>query len=275
MLTIGEYSRLVQIPAKTLRYYDEIGLFKPSQVDPVTGYRYYSVEQLPDLYRILSLKELGLTLNQIRALLDNKITPEQMRGILRLKEIQLKETIEKEQKRLVYVEQKIEQLEAFHVDTHYDVILKQVPQMRIALARDIAPQKSALGSTLRVLFRRVQHFLIENNIAPISHGFTLYFDDEYRDTQIDVGAAFPIDVNVEGTKLVTISTLEAQTMASVIHTGELEKMEDAYIALMAWIESNGYQIMHASREIALQYAPNGKPENYVTEIQFPVSKRFS
>jgi DNA-binding transcriptional MerR regulator len=275
MLTIGEYSRLTQIPAKTLRYYDEIGLIKPVKVDSATGYRYYSVEQLPRLYRILSLKELGLSLNQVRDVLNETISPEQMRGMLRLKEIQLKETIEEERKRLSYVEHKIEQLEAGNAFNHYDVILKQVPETQVALARDIASKKSTLEATLRSLFCTVQDFLRERKVSPVSHGFTLYFDDEYRDTQIDVGAAFPIKADVAGTKAITITTLAGEVMASVIHRGALERMEDAYRALLAWTEGTGYQIMGASREIALQYDPGEKPENYVTEIQFPVCKRFS
>jgi DNA-binding transcriptional MerR regulator len=275
MLTIGAYSRLTQIPAKTLRYYDDIGLFKPVEVDSLTGYRYYSVEQLPRLYRILSLKELGLSLNQIRDVLNEHISAEQMRGMLRLKETQLKQTIEEEQKRLAYVEHKIEQLELHNALGHYDVILKYVPEMKVALARDVVSRKSTLGATLRVLFRTVRDFLTENNVSPVSHGFTVYFDDEYRDTEIDVGAAFPIDAEMTGTKAVAITTFVGETMASVIHRGALEKMDDAYIALLAWTERNGYQILRASREIALQYDPTGKPENYVTEIQFPVCKRPS
>lgn len=273
MLTIGEYSRLTHIPAKTLRYYDDIDLFKPAYVDSLTGYRYYSVEQLPRLYRILSLKELGLSLNQIRDVLNENLSPEQMRGMLRLKEIQLQETIEEGQRRLAYVKHKIEQIETDNVFVDYDVILKHVPEMQVALTRDIASQKATLGTTLRASFRTVLDFLTEKNIAPVGHGFTVYFDDEYRDTHIDVGAAFPINAEVAGTKAVTVTTFAGEMMASVIHKGALEHMEDAYIALLTWIERNGYQIVRASREIALQYDPTGNPENYVTEIQFPVCKR--
>lgn len=273
MLTIGEYSRLTHVPAKTLRYYDEIGLFQPVRVDPVTGYRYYSVEQLPRLYRILSLKELGLSLNQILDVLNENISAEQMQGMLRLKETQLEQTIADEKKRLAYVKHKLEQLETNHAFAHYDVILKRLPDMQVALARDVVPDKSALAPTLGALFRTVLDFLAEKKIAPAGHGFTIYFDDEYRDTHMDVGAAFPISADAAGTKAVTITTLAGETMASVIHKGALEKMEDAYVALLTWIEKNGYQILKSSREVALHYDPTGKPEDYVTEIQFPVCKR--
>jgi DNA-binding transcriptional MerR regulator len=62
MFTVGEFSRLAQVSKRMLRYYDEIGLLKPIHTDKVTGYRYYSAEQLPDLNRVLALKDLGLTL---------------------------------------------------------------------------------------------------------------------------------------------------------------------------------------------------------------------
>ena len=155
------------------------------------------------------------------------------------------------------------------------MILKTIPEIQVALARDIALYKSTLEDTLRALFRTVLDFLAERKITSVSHGFTVYFDEEYRDTEIDVGAAFPINAAVAGTKAVTIMTLAPETMASVIHKGSLEKMQNAYIALLSWIEKNGYQIQKASREIALQYDPAGNPEHYVTEIQFPVRKRCS
>src|SRR5690349_14707171 len=104
MLRISEFSRLTRIPAKTLRYYDDIGLFCPAQVGGFTGYRYYSVNQLPRLNRILALKELGLSLEQIKDMVDNNLTPEQIRGMLRLKQAELQQQIQQEQTRLLYVE---------------------------------------------------------------------------------------------------------------------------------------------------------------------------
>ena len=63
---IGEFSKLANIPIKTLRYYDEINLFKPKEIDLFSGYRYYSEEQLKDLKIILSLKEVGFSLEEIK-----------------------------------------------------------------------------------------------------------------------------------------------------------------------------------------------------------------
>lgn len=63
---IGEFSKLVNVPVKTLRYYDEINLFKPQEIDLFSGYRYYSEKQIEDLEVILSLKEVGFSLEEIK-----------------------------------------------------------------------------------------------------------------------------------------------------------------------------------------------------------------
>jgi DNA-binding transcriptional MerR regulator len=69
MLKIGDFSRLSQVSIKTLRYYDEVGLLKPAQIDQSSGYRYYSVAQLGQVHRILALRDLGFSLDQISHLL--------------------------------------------------------------------------------------------------------------------------------------------------------------------------------------------------------------
>jgi DNA-binding transcriptional MerR regulator len=68
MLKIGDFSRLSLASVKALRYYDELGLLRPARVDELTGYRYYSASQLTRLNRILVLKDLGLSLQQIALL---------------------------------------------------------------------------------------------------------------------------------------------------------------------------------------------------------------
>lgn len=65
MIKIGEFSQLSQVTVKTLHHDDEMGLLKPAHIDAFTNYRYYTVEQLPRINRIMALKELGLTLEQI------------------------------------------------------------------------------------------------------------------------------------------------------------------------------------------------------------------
>ena len=93
MFKIGDFSKLSRVSVKTLRYYDELGLLKPTYVDRFTGYRYYSADQLPRLNRILALKDLGFSLEQTMRLLEGALVPAQMREILRMKQAELQQRV--------------------------------------------------------------------------------------------------------------------------------------------------------------------------------------
>src|SRR5262249_49752517 len=111
MFRIGEFSKIAQVSGRLLRYYDQIGLLKPVRVDPETGYRYYSVSQLPELNRILALKELGLTLDQIARLLAGHISGDEIRGMLVMKKAQIEQTLREEMTRIRYIESRISQID--------------------------------------------------------------------------------------------------------------------------------------------------------------------
>lgn len=85
MYRIGEFSYLYKLTIKTLRYYDEIDLFKPSYKEPYTGYRYYSEDQKEELEHILKLKDYGFTLEEIKDL-KKELTEEKI--IKKIQELQ-------------------------------------------------------------------------------------------------------------------------------------------------------------------------------------------
>ena len=92
-LKIGDFARIGQVTVQTLRHYDELGLLKPSEVDPPSGYRYYVLNQLPRLHRILALRDLGFSLEQIAHLIDDDLPPTELRGMLRLKQAELRQQV--------------------------------------------------------------------------------------------------------------------------------------------------------------------------------------
>src|SRR3954467_1532916 len=120
MIKIGEFSKMVQVSVPTLRYYDQVGLLKPVEVDRSTGYRYYSASQLPRLHRILALKGLGFSLEQIAAMLEG-VTSEQMRGMLLLRQAQINQQIVEAQSQLTEVEARLQQIEREEQVSAYDV----------------------------------------------------------------------------------------------------------------------------------------------------------
>lgn len=111
MLKIGDFAKKAQITVKTLRHYDKLGLLKPAWIDRFTGYRYYAQEQMPRLNRIMALKDLGFTLEQTGRILQNELTVDELRGMLRLKCAELEQRIEDEQARLTRVEARLHQIE--------------------------------------------------------------------------------------------------------------------------------------------------------------------
>src|ERR1700741_883342 len=70
MFTIGPFARLAGVSAKVLRSYDARGLFRPVWVDPATDYRFYSPAQLPELRRIVVLRDMGIGLAEIGRLVS-------------------------------------------------------------------------------------------------------------------------------------------------------------------------------------------------------------
>ncbi len=111
MFRIGLFAKLCQVSVSALRYYDEIGLLSPSAVDPYTGYRYYQAEQAPRLNRINSLKELGLSLEDITRLLEADLPTAQLQTMLHAKEQELEASINTQEEQLQRVRTRLRQLE--------------------------------------------------------------------------------------------------------------------------------------------------------------------
>ena len=82
MLRIGEFSRIAHVTIETLRHYDAVGLLKPAFIDPTTGYRFYTAEQLPSVNQILMLKDLGFSLEEITQLREGNPSHEQLQALL-------------------------------------------------------------------------------------------------------------------------------------------------------------------------------------------------
>jgi DNA-binding transcriptional MerR regulator/predicted N-acetyltransferase YhbS len=110
MIKIGEFSRLSQTPVSTLRYYAELGLLTPVEVDHFTGYRYYTFDQLARLNRILALKDLGFSLDEIPHLLDEHLPAQRLRELLQRKRGELLERVQDQQERLQQLDAWLHQL---------------------------------------------------------------------------------------------------------------------------------------------------------------------
>src|SRR5512135_1987281 len=138
MLKIGEFSRLGRVSVRMLRHYDQLGLLKPVQTEPFSNYRYYSAEQLPRLNRILALRDLGFSLEQIGGLLDENLPTEQLLGMLKLKRAEVEQNLRAEQARLARLEARIRQADQGEPMSAYDIVLRAVEAQLVASLRRVA-----------------------------------------------------------------------------------------------------------------------------------------
>ncbi len=268
MFKIREFSQLGQVSVKTLRYYDQIGLLKPAQIDPCTGYRYYTTAQLFRLNRILAFKELGFTLEQIVQLLDEQISSEQIRGMFRLKQAEIQALIESEQCRLTRLEGRLRQIECEQGSLPpHDVVLKSVePQMVVSIRDQTSP--AALPLLLEELDQYLKRYsVVASTTLPY---LVLWHGCEECDDATDLEVARPIAQSIPESERVHVQTLPAhQTMASILHPCQMSSMCNASIALADWIETNRYQIVgnQPRREVYLTQEDGDLP---IAEVQIPV-----
>jgi DNA-binding transcriptional MerR regulator len=279
MLKIGDFSKLSRVTVKTLRFYDEMGLLKPVQIDPSTGYRYYSVEQLPRLNRILAYKDLGFSLEQIRGLLDEEPPLSQVRNLLQLKQTEIQACLAEDQRRLERLEVRLRQIE--FVDgspqedwmSTYEVVIKNVEPLQAASVRGVIPNYDESEPIFDRLFDEVYGYVHRQGVRKVGCGIAIYHTAEGQENDIEVEAVAPIYEPLRGNESVCVYELPAiEEMACVVHHGSFATLGQAYRAVVSWIENNGYHIIGPCREIYLRYERGGDQKNYVTEVQFPVSK---
>ncbi len=271
MFKIGEFSKLSRVSVKALRHYDDLGLLRPAHVDRFTSYRYYTAEQLMQLNRILALRDLGLSLEQVRQVLRDGLPAEQLRGMLRLKQAELEQHLAEEQERLQRVAARLHQIEQEGAMPSHEVVVKEVSALRVAALRGVVETYSAQGA----LWSQLEAQLQRRNIKPTGACFTIDHNEEYRPVDVDLEVCEPVDAPLDDTGPARIYDLPAvPQMASMIHHGPYEGLSAAYQEFMAWIQANGYRIAGPNREIYLRnLAEHGvTPDDLVTEMQFPVEK---
>lgn len=285
MLKIGEFAWLSQVTVETLRHYDRIGLLKPAHLDQFNGYRYYSLEQLPHLNRILALKDMGLSLEKIRLLLDQEISTSEIRRVLELKQIELKEQIQEAKKRLTRIEARLEQIELEDKMPEFEILTKIVGPQRIASVRETITSwdQNVVGPTFTRMFDEVGEYLSSNNANPIGPGIAMYhhqspyIDSGVDEAYLDVESAMVIDVPVPESDRVTVRDLPQIEVAYAIHHGDFSGLPLAKQAIFAWLEGSDYHRVGPIREIYLHFDPNHEANydspQHITEIQFPIEKK--
>ncbi|MEM7334680.1 MAG: MerR family transcriptional regulator [Chloroflexota bacterium] len=274
MFRIGEFSKIAQTAVSQLRYYDRIGLFQPSHTDKFTSYRYYSADQLPDLNRILALKELGLTLDQIKRMVLDDVSAEEIRGMLSLRKAQVEQTLQEEVNRLRVIESRLKQVEAHGQMKQDDVILKSVPAQPFYSTRNLLPELFDGVSIMGELMQLVPKVVGQNKM---SHLTAVIHGDAFQVEKADVemgfllNDAFDMPLLLPSGNEVKMRILPAEPQViSAVRIGPFENGFESYANLGRWVQENGFVINGPAREIFIDPPTPDSQETAVCEIQFPV-----
>jgi len=254
MYKIGEFARLTQVPIRTLRYYDRIGVLVPAQVAP-SGYRGYAAEQLEDMNRILVLKDLGLSLDEIRALLRDRATVADLRGVLRAKHAELERRVDAERRRLARAAARLALLDDGDAAGPRIVVRDTAPQWIASKRKTVRAHDDC-----EALFEELAHSLRRHRLPRGERG-AIWHACAPGKIDCEVFAVVPARIEVRGA---TVREAPAQRVAALVYRGDHDYLP-AYGALRAWIGRAGLAIAGPKRELFLR-SPTS-----VTEIQFPVA----
>jgi DNA-binding transcriptional MerR regulator len=280
MFTIGDFAGLGRVSVRMLRHYDAIGLLPPAHVDPHTGYRYYTASQLKLLNRVIALKDLGFSLQQVQTLIDEKVDAGELRGMLRLRRAELEAQVQRDAVRLALVDARLRLIESEgHMDTG-DVILKNLPPLRVAELSATATSyddPTSITENLSPLYPRLMELMEKSGVAMCDAPIAYYLPAPTGpgDETITVHAAFPIgeaEVGADpGFDVVVLPGVEQA--ATALHEGSMSEAFRTGQKIANWIDDNGYRTVDPgyAREVYLD-CPPGEFDKWVTEMQVPVTK---
>lgn len=269
MYSIGEFSKINRITPKTLRHYDRIGLIRPQKVDQWTGYRYYAAEQLPEIRRILELKALGFTLEEIRQIKQGR---EEVSLIVQRQEQRLKEQLEETKVQIEKIRDFLRELEgATHMKT--TIQIKGLPEVVVASMRTTVADYDSYFEVVPKMGEYMKR--VGAVCRDPEYCFTIYHDGEYREHDIDVEICEAVTAPCRDSDTVTFKTIpEVRTAACIEHLGPYGTLRESYNALFTWVEENGYSVTGNPRESYIDGIWNQEdPAAWLTEIQLPVERR--
>ncbi len=271
---IGDFSRLCRVTVRALRYYDEIGLLKPAKVDQFTGYRYYSLDQLPKLNHIVMLKGIGLSLDDISRLLHNGMPIDHIRQLLQVKQTEIQERLNQDGGRLRRVEIWLDKIrkEGIMPSDMY-IQRKEIPKLRVVSKREIGTYEDTPDKLREELMRQIRQPENRESVKVTGPAMMLCHDEEYKEKDADIEMAVPISGEIIiNEPLIKVKTLPKCRVISAIYKGSYHNIEKAYTQIFEYVERHNLEIVTPTRELYFN-SPEEVPEDeLLTEIQCPYNE---
>ncbi len=274
MFLTGEFSRIARVSKRQLQYYDEIGVFKPAHTDPQTGYRYYSAKQLPRLNHILAMKDLGLSLDQIRRMLDDEVSADEIHGMLLMQQAQLEQQLLDDMQRFRRIEARLRN-HLQETASLPDVVMKSTPKIDIISIRHRITTDNGWH-----FFGQLMHALPQQvDMRQLGHMMLMANVDEFLTENIEIEFAFVVEGNMPDSVVLKDDLVLTKRelpaiphMATIAHIGHPQTASIPYGVLGTWIESNDYRIAGFQREVFIETPASGNADETVMELQIPVER---
>src|SRR5580700_989049 len=271
MFTIGEFAQHGRVSVRMLRHYDAIGLLRPACVDPVTGYRSYQASQLAQLNRVIALKDLGFTLQQVQEIMAEQVSAAELRGMLRLRRAEIQSRIDAETSRLARVEARLATIEDEARVPVDGVVIKGLAPVRVAELAGVAGsyEPEAITPVIQPLYCDLWQRMASAPVTAAGPAMAYYEDAPASDGAIVVHAAVPVAGGTDGDHgFAVVDLAEVDRAAVIIHHGSMDNVLPAVQALARWIDAGGYRAAGYAREVTLEWSPD--PDRWVTELQQPI-----
>ena len=251
MYKIGDFSNLSKTNIKTLRYYEKEGLLIPVYIDLNTGYRYYESSQLVDLSKIVHLRQAGLSITDIKNILDGQ----DLTNILKNR----KKEIEKQLFNYNTELSKINYL--LEGNMQNEIFVKKIPSYIIYYRDGVISD-----------FSKITEFVLETgekcaksnpNLKCMNpdYCYVSYLDGEYKEKDIKVRYAQAVEEYGKETEDVKFMKSEEITAVCIYHKGSYENLRDSYNIIIKYIEDNGYEIIDNPRECYIDGCWNKENED--------------
>ena len=273
MLSIGEFSNICKVSTKTLRYYAEIGLLTPSEVNPENGYRYYSVDQLEKMLFINRLKAYSFSLEEIKEIVNgDKQGDEILYTAFLHKKKEIEEQLHSYDMILAQLEGDISTIEQGKSIMSYlddiDVQLVEVPTMCLlsvrknVIAEDFPDE---YRNCYEKLFRRIAVDGLTMCGAPM----VLFHSSEFTPAGLDTEFAIPVKEVVTGTR-----DFAPGLCLKTVVTGAYSELSSVYTKQTEWAEREGYRCTNALFEVYVTDPSQVASEaDNITEVYYPVKKK--
>ena len=267
-LKIGEFSKMMQVTVKTLRYYEQKGLLVPDEVDEWTGYRYYSITQMQRLNTIRGLQRQGFSLEEIKDLFEDE---SQMPSVA-----QLTKKIEETERQLQILMERRHQLLKW-MDSHKQIrtmekfSIQSLPEIIVASHREIIPDYSALGQLcVNKIGPEMQR--LGCKCPPPGYCFTIEHHQEYRATDLDIEYCEQVEEMGTDNTIVQFKRLPAVPKALCMkHVGPYERFHESFTEAFAYMEEQGYKQAGPLRTSYIDGVWNkANPEEWLSIIQIPI-----